>query len=202
MKKMKKTEEQNVQTLKRVLPLSFLIFYGIAYVSPTSVFGTFGLVNQGTHGMIALTYLVATCVMAFTAFSYKHMSSRFPYAGSVYTYTSKTINPHGGFLCGWVILIDYMLLPMICYLLAAIYINTYIPNVPIWVIVVVMILVVSVINYVGVEISAWANNLIVIVQWIFMLAFLIFLVRWITTGDPSGKAAFSYTAFFNSLFFN
>lgn len=122
---MKKIEEQNVQTLKRVLPLSFLIFYGIAYVSPTSVFGTFGLVNQGTHGMIALTYLVATCVMAFTAFSYKHMSSRFPYAGSVYTYTSKTINPHGGFLCGWVILIDYMLLPMICYLLAAIYINTY-----------------------------------------------------------------------------
>lgn len=199
---MKKIEEQNVQTLKRVLPLSFLIFYGIAYVSPTSVFGTFGLVNQGTHGMIALTYLVATCVMAFTAFSYKHMSSRFPYAGSVYTYTSKTINPHGGFLCGWVILIDYMLLPMICYLLAAIYINTYIPNVPIWVIVVVMILVVSVINYVGVEISAWANNLIVIVQWIFMLAFLIFLVRWITTGDPSGKAAFSYTAFFNSLEFS
>ena len=94
-------EKENTQTLKRVLPLSFLNFYGIAYVSPTSVFGTFGLVNQDTHGMIPLTYMVATCVMAFTAFSYKHMSSQFPYAGYVYTYTSKTINPHGGFLCGW-----------------------------------------------------------------------------------------------------
>ena len=190
-------EKENTQTLKRVLPLSFLIFYGIAYVSPTSVFGTFGLVNQDTHGMIPLTYMVATCVMAFTAFSYKHMSSQFPYAGSVYTYTSKTINPHGGFLCGWAILVDYMLLPMVCYLLAAIYIKPYMPGIPAWVIVVAMIFIVSVINYRGIEISAWANNTIVIIQWIFMLAFLFFLIKWITTGDPSNEAAFSLTAFFN-----
>lgn len=192
------SSKENTQTLKRVLPLSFLIFYGIAYVSPTSVFGTFGLVNQDTHGMIPLTYLVATCVMAFTAFSYKHMSSQFPYAGSVYTYTSKTINPHGGFLCGWAILIDYMLLPMVCYLLSAIYIKTYMPGIPTWLIVVVMIGIVSVINYRGIEISAWANNTIVIIQWIFMVAFLIFLIKWITTGDPTNQAAFSFTAFFNA----
>lgn len=197
-KQVKAPEQGSNQTLKRVLPLSFLIFYGIAYVSPTSVFGTFGLVNQDTHGMIPLTYLVATCVMAFTAFSYKHMSSQFPYAGSVYTYTSKTVNPHGGFLCGWAILVDYMLLPMVCYLLAAIYIKTYMPGIPTWVIVVAMIFIVSVINYRGIEISAWANNLIVIIQWIFMLAFLFFLIKWITTGDPSNEAAFSVTAFFNS----
>lgn len=190
-------KKDNTQTLKRILPLSFLIFYGIAYVSPTSVFGTFGLVNQDTHGMIPLTYLVATCVMAFTAFSYKHMSSQFPYAGSVYTYTSKTVSRHGGFLCGWAILIDYMLLPMVCYLLSAIYIKTYMPGIPTWVIVIVMILIVSVINYRGIEISAWANNAIVIIQWIFMLAFLFFLVKWITTGDPTNEAAFSFTALFN-----
>lgn len=196
----KNPQEQNVtgETLKRVLPLSFLVFYGIAYVSPTSVFGTFGLVNQSTHGMIALTYLVATCVMAFTAFSYKHMSSQFPYAGSVYSYASKTINPHLGFLCGWTMLIDYMLLPMICYLLAGIYIQTYIPGVPVWVIVVVMILIVSTINYLGIQVSAWANNLIILIQYVFMLVFLFFLIKWITTGDPTNQAAFSFVSFFNA----
>ena len=186
------------QALKRVLPLSFLVFYGIAYVSPTSVFGTFGLVNQGTHGMIALTYLAATCVMAFTAFSYKHMSSQFPYAGSVYTYVQRTINPHSGFMCGWAILIDYLLLPMVCYLLAAIYIGTYLPGVPEWVIVVSMILIVSAINYLGIQVSAWANNLIILIQYVFMLAFLFFLIKWITTGDPSNEAAFSVAALFNA----
>ena len=90
-----------------------------------------------------------------------------------------------------------MLLPMVCYLLAAIYIKTYMPGIPAWVIVVAMIFIVSVINYRGIEISAWANNTIVIIQWIFMLAFLLFLIKWITTGDPSNEAAFSLTAFFN-----
>ena len=37
------------QELRRCLPLTFLVFYGFAYMAPVTVFSTFGLVGSITH---------------------------------------------------------------------------------------------------------------------------------------------------------
>ncbi len=101
------------QELNRVMKLPSVVFFGVAYMAPITIFSTYGLVCNMTHGMLALTYTVATLAMMFTAMSYRHMVKAYPIAGSVYAYTQRSLNPHVGFMAGWGILLDYILLPYV-----------------------------------------------------------------------------------------
>lgn len=185
------------QTLNRVLPLSSLIFYGLAYLCPVTIFSTYGLVSNMTHGMLSLTYAVATLAMILTALSYSHMVKAYPVAGSVYTYVQRSINPHLGFLAGWAILMDYLLLPMINYLLAAIFLAPVFPAVPAWVWIVIYIIFVTIVNYFGIQLTAWVNNGLIIIQAIFVLAFVLFLIKWLSTGNGAATF-FDMNAFINN----
>lgn len=185
------------QTLKRVLPLSSLIFYGLAYLCPVTIFSTYGLVSNMTHGMLSLTYAVATLAMILTALSYSHMVKAYPVAGSVYSYVQRSINPHLGFLAGWAILMDYLLLPMINYLLAAIFLAPVFPGVPAWVWIVGYIIFVTIVNYFGIQVTAWVNNGLIIIQAVFVVAFLLFVIKWISTGNGAATF-FDMNAFVNN----
>ncbi|HVI42153.1 MAG TPA: APC family permease [Anaerovoracaceae bacterium] len=189
------------QSLNRVLGLGSLIFYGLAYLAPLTIFTTYGLITNMTHGMLALTYLVATIAMALTALSYSQMVKAYPIAGSAYSYAQRAINPHIGFLAGWAILMDYLLIPMINYLVAALFLQPIFPNVPAWVWILGYILIVTIINLVGIQITAWINNGLVIIQFVFLLAFLLFLGKWIATGNGAGTF-FDWSAFFNTIEFH
>ena len=61
--------------------------------------------------MTPLVYIIGFVAILFTAMSYMRMSKRFPIAGSVYSYVQRGINPHVGFMAGWLILLDYVLVP-------------------------------------------------------------------------------------------
>lgn len=185
------------QTLNRVLPLGSLIFYGFAYLAPLTVFSTYGLVSNMTHGMLALSYAMATIAMVFTALSYSQMVKAFPVAGSVYTYVQRSINPHLGFLSGWAILMDYLLLPMINFLLVSIFLAPVFPNVPGWAWIVGYVVVVTFINFFGVQVTAWVNNSLIIIQAIFVLAFVIFAAKYISSGNGAATF-FDLNAFINT----
>ena len=189
------------QTLNRVLPLSSLIFYGLAYLCPLTIFSTYGLITNMTHGMLSLTYAVATVAMILTALSYSQMVKAYPVAGSVYTYVQRSINPHLGFLAGWAILMDYLLLPMINYLLASIFLAPVFPGVPAWAWIVGYIIFVTAVNYFGIQLTAWVNNSLIILQAIFMLAFIIFVIKYIATGNGAATF-FDMKAFINSTELN
>lgn len=99
---------QNTSTLKRSLGLWAIVGLGLGYMTPTTVFDTFGIVSGETNGVVPLAYLVALVAMVFTAVSYGRMTRFFPSAGSAYTYTSETMHPNVGFLVGWASLLDYL----------------------------------------------------------------------------------------------
>src|SRR5689334_664131 len=117
--------------LKRVLTLRNLVVFGLAYLARTVGFNYFGVITTLTGGMMTLAYVVTTVVMFFTAYSYALMVKAFPVAGSAYTYVRRAVHPHLGFLTGWVMLLDYVLLPMVCYLLIGIYMNEFVSAVPV-----------------------------------------------------------------------
>jgi putrescine importer len=185
------------QKLKRALPLGSLIFYGLAYLCPLTIFTTFGLVTNMTHGMLAMTYLVATVAMVFTAYSYGQMVKAYPIAGSAYSYAQRTIHPHVGFMAGWAILMDYLLLPMINYLVAAIFLQPVFPNIPAWIWIIGYILLVTIVNYYGIQLTAWVNNGLIIIQLIFVVAFLFFLLKWLLAGNGAGTL-FDWSGFYNA----
>ncbi len=56
--------------LKRTLSLGSVVLFGIAYMTPHSVLGTFGILADVTRGVVPSAYLVASVAMLFTALSY------------------------------------------------------------------------------------------------------------------------------------
>lgn len=182
-------QHESAKELKRVLPLSSLVFYGLAFMVPLTIFTTYGIVTNMTHGMVALTYVVTTLCMSFTAFSYVRMTKAFPVAGSVYTYVHKSINPYLGFLSGWVILIGYMFLPMLNYLVSAIFLSAAIPQIPVWVWVVAFIIIVTIVNHFGIQLTDIFNRTIVWIQIVFLVALMIIVIKFILGGDGVGTLA-------------
>src|SRR5579863_4980735 len=119
--------------LDRALTLSDLIVYGMIFMVPIAPFAVFGYVWQGAKGMVALAYLIGMVGMLFTALSYAAMSRAFPLAGSVYAYVQRGLHESAGFLAGWLILLDYILVPALLYLFSAVALQPLLPEVPGWV---------------------------------------------------------------------
>ena len=105
--------------LQRTLSLGSVVLFGIAYMTPIIVLGTFGILAQSTAGMVPAAYLAALVAMFFTAMSYGRMAAAFPVAGSAYSYVRKAISPKLGFIAGWAVLLDYLFLPMAIWLIGA-----------------------------------------------------------------------------------
>jgi putrescine importer len=181
-------------TLHRRLRQRHVVFIGLAYMSPFAVFDTFGIVSEATRGHVPMSYIIVTIAVLFTAFSYAKMVRVYPSAGSAYTYTRRTIGAPVGFLVGWAALLDYLFLPMINALLANIYLSAEFPGVPGWVWIVGLIAVISVLNIVGVRISAVSNMIMVVFQALLALVFVGLTVRAILSDHA---LAFSFAPFYS-----
>lgn len=101
------------------------------------------------------------------------MAKAFPFGGSAYTYATRSFGAGFGFLAGWSLLLDYLLLPMINYLLIGIYLNAAFPAVPAWLFIVVSIVAVTVLNLVGITAVARANYVVVGLQGLFIVLFVV-----------------------------
>lgn len=163
--------------LRRVLGLPALVFFGLVYMVPLTIFTTYGIVTELTGGRTAGAYLVTLLAMLFTAASYSFMVRRFPVAGSAYSYTNLAFGPGVGFLAGWSLLLDYLFLPMINYLLIGLFLNIAFPSIPVWTLVLGSITLVTVLNVLGIHSVAKASNLIVGAQIIFIVVFVAMSVK-------------------------
>jgi len=99
--------------LRRVLGLWDLVFYGIVLIQPVGGIGIFGLANKDSFGHVTATIVIALVAMMLTAASYGRMAGLYPAAGSAYTYVGRGLNPHLGFIAGWAMFFDYMVIPVI-----------------------------------------------------------------------------------------
>ncbi|HEY2346168.1 MAG TPA: APC family permease [Xanthomonadaceae bacterium] len=183
------------QELKRSLTVADLLVYGLVFISPTAPIAVFGIVFDTSRGMVPLVYLVGLFAMVFTAMSYMAMSRVHPVAGSVYTYTLRTIGPTAGFLVGWALLLDYLLMPTLAYVAAAIALHAAFPVVPAWLSVVGMLAISTLVNYLGIETTARVNILMLAVQVLVLLVFAIAAMAGVAHGVAG--AHYATTPFFN-----
>lgn len=118
--------------LRRVLGLRDLLIYGIVLIQPVGAIGPFGGANKDSFGHVTLTILIAMIAMMFTAMSYGRMAALYPSAGSAYTYVGRGLNPHLGFLAGWAMILDYLVIPIVSIVFGAIsavqVVNDLLPN--------------------------------------------------------------------------
>ncbi|MDH2425035.1 APC family permease [Sphaerisporangium sp. TRM90804] len=161
------------QELQRSLSFTDLLVYGLIFMVPIAPFGIFGGVFQASGGMVALAYVIGMVAMAFTALSYSQMAQAFPMAGSVYTYAGRGISAPVGFLAGWVILLDYVLVPALLYLVASAAMASFVPAVPIWIWIIGFIVLNTAVNYFGIRITARTNKIMLVGELIVLAIFLV-----------------------------
>ena len=176
------------QELKRSLSFTDLLVYGLVFMVPIAPFGIFGGVFQASGGMIALAYAIGMLAMAFTAASYSQMSRAFPMAGSVYTYAGRGIAQPVGFLAGWMILLDYVLVPGLLYLIAGVAMNSIITTIPVWALVAAFVVLNTVVNYLGIEFTARINKIMLIAELIVLAIFLVIGVVALASGKSTDSA--------------
>lgn len=174
------------QELHRSLGFVDLLVYGLIFMVPIAPFGIFGSVFQGSGGMVALAYAIGMVAMMFTALSYSQMSRAFPMAGSVYTYAGRGISPPVGFLAGWMILLDYVLVPALLYLIAAIAMNSLVSGIPVWLWLVGFVVLNTVVNYMGIEMTARVNKVMLAAELVVLAIFLVIGIVALTQGKGRG----------------
>jgi amino acid transporter len=184
------------QELRRELSFTDLLAYGLVFMVPIAPFAIFGQVFNASGGMVALTYAVAMVAMLLTANSYAQMVRAFPMAGSVYNYAGRGIHPAVGFLAGWSILLDYVLVPTLLYIVAAFSMNAVVTAVPVWVWLVAFVVVNTVINYLGIKVTARTTRLFLVAELAVLALVLIFFVVGLAQGKGNGLSA--GTALFNA----
>ena len=147
--------------LKRTLRLRDMVVMGLLFIGPAAPVGLYGTLEASSQGLTPLVYLIATLVMAFTAWSYSVMSSEIPNAGAVYAYASRGLSPAAGFIAGWVILLDYLFIPAVAYLFSGISLNALFPVLPVWFWTLLAVAVTTGLNVIGLQRARKVSLLVV-----------------------------------------
>ena len=148
-----------------------MVLFGIAYLTPIIVLGTFGILARDHPGTRPRRLHRRFPGVLFLALSYGRMAAAFPVAGSAYTYVRKAIDSRLGFIAGWAVLLDYLFLPMAIWLIGAAYLHSAFPAVPNAVWVLAFIGVTTTINIVGLRLAKNVNGLLMLVQFLVLGAF-------------------------------
>ena len=177
--------------LRKTLTLVPVVMMGLAYMQPMTLFDTFGIVSGLTDGHVPTAYAFALVAILFTALSYGKLVKRFPSAGSAYTYAQKSFNPFIGFMVGWSSLLDYLFAPMINILLAKIYFEALVPEIPSWIFVSVLVGFMTVSNLRSVKTVANFNSVIVVLQIILIAVIMGMVIHGVAGGEGAATLSSS-----------
>lgn len=172
--------------LDRALSPGDLIVYGMIFMVPIAPFSVFGFVWQDASGMVVLAYLIGLVGMLFTALSYAAMSRAFPLAGSVYAYVQRGLHETTGFLAGWLILLDYILVPALLYLFSAAALQPLLPQVPSWLWLCGFVTFNAAANLVGVRVTARLNKALLALELLVLAWFVIAGAKALYAGQGAG----------------
>ena len=175
------------QKLERTLGFDGVLLFGIAFIAPLGIFAIFGELDQLSKGTPSGAYVLALGAMVLTALSYGRMVTLYPFAGSAYTYVRRAIGGHVGFLVGWAVVLDYLLLPMVSWLVAGVFLAPVFPGIPIWLWVIGLAALTTAVNVAGLVIAKCVNMVLLFIQFLVLIAFIGLAVRyvWLASG-PSG----------------
>ena len=170
---------QTGSSLKRVLRRRDLVIYGLVMLTPTAPYPIYGIVQQLSRGHAALAYLVAMAAMLFTAASYGKMAGAFPSAGSTYTYSRRSLNEYVGFLAGWVMILDYFLIPLVSIIYSALTTERLLPSIPHNLAIVGFTVALAAINVGGIRVTARAGEVMMALMSICAFVFIALSIKYV-----------------------
>lgn len=195
------TETPGQPHLKRVLGLWDLIYYGIILTSPIAAVPLFGEAQVLSHGHTVTTLLVAMVAMSVTAVSFGRMATVYPSAGSVYTYISRGLNPHVGFIVGWAMFLEYLFQPIQNALYAVLAIQRMAPRIPFAILAALAVGVITLMTVQGIRFTARTNEVLLGFMVLVTAAFLVQAFRFVVLHQHF-SGLFSMQPIYNPATFN
>ena len=184
-----------------MLSLWALVLFGLAFVGPTAPYTFFGVGAMQSRGHFALVYLIALIAVSFTAASYGKMSAAYPESGSTFAYASKAIHPVVGYLAGWVILLDYILMPMLCVIIVGATSHKLVPTIPYSAWIVMTAVIITSINLRGIEMTTRAAEIFNVIL-SFSVVWFVGAAIWALTHGVGRGTLFSLEPFYSPQTFS
>lgn len=93
--------------LKKVLTVKDLTLMGVAAVIGGGIFSTIGSAAYAGGPGVVLLFIITAITCGFTALCYAEFASRFPIAGSAYTYSYISFGEVIAWIIGWALILEY-----------------------------------------------------------------------------------------------
>lgn len=166
----KLTELGYTPKLHRSLTTWQLVSFGLIYLQPIGAAVIFGFLLTTSKGTVALPYLFAFIGMIFTILSYSLLIKEYPLAGSVYNYVRMIAGPFFGFIAGWLLALDYILIPTITSVSAAIYAHQLIHSISYEAWLFAFVLSMGLFNLIGIRSTTLIGSILLAIQIVVVLA--------------------------------
>jgi amino acid transporter len=194
-------DSSSAPRLNRVLGLWDLVIYGMILMQLVSPVPIYGLIQARSGGNALPTIIFALFAILFTALSYGRMVSMFPMAGSAYTYVARGVNLHLGFVVGWAMFLDYMIVPLISIIIPALALQRLLPWLPFPLLTLVVAVGMSALNLGGVKATNRVNTFVLIITGAVLIVFFVLAVRFLFL-KTGLSGVFSIKPFYDPDVFN
>ncbi|MCV0430795.1 amino acid permease [Nitrosopumilus sp.] len=149
--------------LKRHMGLFHLTMYGVGLILGAGIYVLIGEAAGFAGNSMWISFLLGAIVAVFAGLSYAELAALFPKAAAEYTFVKNAFKNHFfGFIIGWLTAITSIIVAATVSLGFGGYLTQFI-DLPITVGAIFLIGVLSIVNFIGIKESAWANTIFAII---------------------------------------
>ena len=149
--------------LKRHMGLFHLTMYGVGLILGAGIYVLIGEAAGFAGNSMWISFLLGAIVAVFAGLSYFELSALYPKAAAEYTFVKNAFkNNFFGFIIGWLTAITSIIVAATVSLGFGGYLTQFI-ELPITIGAIILIAILSVVNFIGIKESAWANTIFAII---------------------------------------
>ncbi len=150
--------------LKRGMGLFHLTMYGVGLILGAGIYVLIGEATGLAGDSVWIAFVLGSIVALFAGLSYAELSSMFPKAAAEYTFIKNAFkNNFFAFIIGWLTVITSMIMAATVALGFGGYFAEFL-NIPIIISAIVLIGILSLVNFIGIRESSWANTVFTIIE--------------------------------------
>lgn len=149
--------------LTRHMGLFHLTMYGVGLTLGAGIYVLIGEAAGFAGNSMWISFLLGAIVAAFAGLSYAELATLFPKAAAEYTFVKNAFKSNFfGFIIGWLTAITSIIVAATVALGFGGYLTQFV-EVPITIGAIILIAILSIVNFIGIKESAWANTIFAIV---------------------------------------
>ena len=149
--------------LKRHMGLFHLTMYGVGLILGAGIYVLIGEASGFAGNSMWISFLLGAIVAVFAGLSYSELSALYPKAAAEYTFVKNAFkNNFFGFIVGWLTAITSIIVAATVSLGFGGYLTQFI-DLPITISAIILIVILSIVNFIGIKESAWANTIFAII---------------------------------------